>query len=74
MDKAQREQLLKLAQKDPVLKAKLIEILKTDKLASALNTDDAAAFAAWAKMSNPQGMSVNEVISYLTQAGVKIRQ
>lgn len=74
MDKAQRQQLLKLAQKDPAFKAKLINILKTDKLATALNTDDAAAFAAWAKMSNPQGMSVNEVISYLTKAGVKIRQ
>ncbi len=74
MDKTQREQLLKLAKKDPAFKAKLINILKTDKIATALNTDDAAAFAAWAKMSNPQGMSVNEVVSYLSSAGVKIRQ
>lgn len=74
MDKKQREQLLKLAKKDPAFKAKLINLLKTDKIATALNTDDAAAFAAWAKMSNPQGMSVNEVKSYLASAGVKIRQ
>jgi hypothetical protein len=73
MDKTQREQLLKLAQKDPSFKAKLVNILKTEKIATALNTEDAAAFAAWAKMSNPQGMSVNEVISYLTRAGVKVR-
>ncbi len=74
MDKTQREQLLKLAKKDPAFKAKLIDLLKTDKIATALNTEDAAAFAAWAKMSNPQGMSANEVKSYLASAGVKIRQ
>ena len=35
MDKAQREQLLKLAQKDPAFKAKLVNILKTEKIATA---------------------------------------
>ena len=76
MDKATREKLLKKAKNDPEFKARLISSLKGEqnKTATSLNTDDAAAFAAWAKMSNPQGMSVNEVISYLTQAGVKIRQ
>jgi hypothetical protein len=53
MDKTQREQLLKRAKQDPAFKAKLISLLKTDKIATALNTDDAAAFVVWAKMSNP---------------------
>lgn len=77
MDTTTREKLLKKAKNDPAFKARLIAALKEgeqSKTGSALNTTDAAAFAAWAKMSNPQGMSVNEVKSYLAKAGVKIRQ
>ena len=69
MDKKQREQLLKIAKKDPVLKAKIIEVLKS----ASRGDNDSAAFAAWAKMTNPQGMSENEAKAVLTSAGLSIK-
>ena len=74
MDKKQRELIIRLAKKDPSFKAKVINILKTDKTASANNTNDAAAFAAWAKMSNPTKMSEQDVIKYLVSNGVSIKE
>lgn len=73
MDKKQRELIVRLAKKDPAFKAKVINILKNDKTASA-NTNDAAAFAAWAKMSNPTKMSEQDVIKYLVSNGVSIKE
>lgn len=73
MDKTQREQLLKLAQKDPAFKAKLINILRGETKQASRGDYDSAAFAAWAKMTNPQGMSDNEVKAVLTSAGLVIK-
>lgn len=36
-------------------------------------TNDPAAFAAWAKMSNPTGMTANDVKSYIASQGIFIR-
>ena len=69
MDKKQREQILKIAKKDPVFKAKIIEVLKS----ASRGDHDSAAFAAWAKMTNPQGMSENEAKAVLTSAGLNIK-
>ena len=68
MDKKQREQLLKLAKKDPVLKAKLIATIKD----ASRGGDDAAAFAAWCKMVNPMGLSDSRVQSILEDCGIPV--
>ena len=68
MDKKQREQLLKLAKKDPVLKAKLIATIKD----ASRGDDDAAAFAAWCKMVNPMGLSDSRVQSILEDCGIPV--
>ena len=48
--------------------------MTTEKQSSASSlTNDPAAFAAWAKLSNPIGMTENEVVSYLSSEGVFIR-
>jgi hypothetical protein len=73
MDKAQREMLLRLAKQDPTLRAKLIDTLKGNDKQASRGDYDAAAFAAWAKMTNPQGMSDNEVKAVLTSAGLTIK-
>jgi hypothetical protein len=70
-----KEKLLRLAQKNPEIKSQIIEALKgavANKRASASHTADSAAFAAWAKMSNPTGMSEKEVMEYLVAQGVTI--
>jgi hypothetical protein len=68
-----QEQILRLAQKDPTLKAKLINILKGSEKKASRGDYDSAAFAAWAKMTNPQGMSENEAKAVLTSAGLTIK-
>ena len=47
-----KDQIIRLAKQDPIFKETLISMLK-EKQASR-GDNDAAAFAAWAKMSNPQ--------------------
>jgi hypothetical protein len=39
---------------------------------SAAFTSDAAAFAVWAKLSNPSGMTANEIQTFLTSNGVTV--
>ena len=69
MNKEQRDQLIRLAKQDPALKKTLINVLKE----ASRGDNDAAAFAAWAKMTNPQGMSENEAKKVLTSAGLNIK-
>jgi hypothetical protein len=68
MDKKQREQLLKLAKKDPAFKAKIIDIIKD----ASRGDDDAAAFAAWCKMVNPLGLSQARVHEILEDSGIPV--
>jgi hypothetical protein len=68
-----QKELLRLAKQDPELKTRILAILKASKQAS-LSTDDSAAFSAWCKMSNPNGMSEAEVLKYLAKNGVSISQ
>lgn len=73
MDKAQKEKILRLAKQNPEFKAKIINILRGEVKTANRGDFDSAAFAAWAKMTNPQGMSDNEVKKVLTGANLTIK-
>lgn len=74
--KEEKAKLLRKASQDPDFKARLINSLReaVGKTAGASHTTDSAAFAAWAKMSNPNPMSEQDVIKYLVSNGVSIKE
>lgn len=61
-----RNKLLKVASKHPELRGAIL-----DKIASA--DDDSAAFAAWAILSNPTGVTESEVKQALAKNGIAIK-
>ena len=63
------KEIMRLAKQDPELRAKVIEVLKE----ASRGQDDAAAFAAWCKMTNPMGISPQKAHEMLEDCGIPVQ-